>query len=155
MPNRPKYLKKCVRFPNCARGNNEVKSDIDARYNCIAFAAGITTKKYWPGQSPDYYWPSNIPDAESVDSFIRLFESFGYALLPGGATPANYNYAPGLQKVALYADARGTPTHAALQIGGNKWASKLGGWFDIEHFDGAVSGGAYGKIVAFLQRKSP
>jgi hypothetical protein len=44
-------------FPNLI--DYIVTSPKDATYNCIAFAAGDTTRKWDPGMLPDpgYYWP--------------------------------------------------------------------------------------------------
>jgi len=145
-PVRPKHLKPSSAFPKIRKANNDVTSDIDATYNCIAFAAGVTNRKFWPGYHPDYYWPPTIPRLPNIDSFIKLYESYGYAQCADGAFRAGY------EKVAIYATKDGSPQHAAKQIGPNRWASKLGDSYDIEHATAAVSGGMYGEMVAFLER---
>jgi hypothetical protein len=58
---------------------------------------------------------------------------------------------PGFEKVALYADAAGIPTHAARQLSGGKWTSKLGRREDIEHALDDLTGDVYGSVVAFLK----
>jgi hypothetical protein len=149
MPQRPKHLKKSNDFPNLAKRSNKVTSDKDPDYNCIAFAAGITNRKLWPNFLPDYTWPAGIPRSETLDSFERLFESFGYVRCADGS------YQDGIEKVAIYTSVVGRPTHAARQVNRGMWASKLGNWYDIEHIEKAVSGGSYGEISLFMQRNKP
>jgi hypothetical protein len=147
MGQRPKHLKKLPIFPKLTKKNNDVTSDIDAGYNCIAFAYGITDRKYWPNFHPDYYWPSDLPKVEHLDSFVQLFAKQGYKRAEDGA------WQDGIEKVALFATASGAPKHAARQIGPNRWASKLGDWYDIEHEVDALDDGNYGSVVMFLERK--
>jgi hypothetical protein len=149
MAQRPKHLNKSNNFPRLAKQSNWVTSDADVNYNCIAFAAGITNRKLWPNFHPDYFWPPGIPRMENLASFIKFYESYGYAKVNDGS---GGKYVKGVEKIAIYADRSGVPTHAAKQVGPNRWASKLGDWYDIEHILGAVSGGAYGEIVTFMQR---
>ena len=66
---------------------------------------------------------------------------------------ADGSYIEGFEKIAVYAMSSGRPTHAARQVGPNKWASKLGNWYDIEHTEGAISGGDYGQVVRYMQRQ--
>jgi hypothetical protein len=144
---KPKHLKKSSRFPNLQKTSHEVTSDADASYNCVSYAYGITNRKLWPGFTPDYFWPRNFPQTETVETLKKLFETVGYSDAENGT------FIEGFEKVAIYADSKGKPTHAARQIGHGKWSSKLGNWFDIEHTENGVSGGDYGKIVAFMVRK--
>jgi hypothetical protein len=64
-------------------------------------------------------------------------------------------YEPGFDKVALYADDTGTPTHAARwwqEDGG--WSSKLGEENDILHHTlESLEGGDYGTVVQIFKRK--
>jgi hypothetical protein len=120
-------------------------SDIDTQYNCIAYAAGVTDKKWWPQFHPDYYWPPNAPRVNSLISFIAVFRELGYEVCEDGA------YEVGFEKVAFYTR-NGVPTHAARQIGPDRWESKLGNWYDIEHTTDAVSSGDYGRMDTFMKR---
>lgn len=149
MPVRPKHLKKSSEFPKLAKKKNKVTSDKDPDYNCIAFAAGVTDKKFWPVGYPDYIWPIGPFRPVTVASFEELYASYGYTRANSGA------YVKGIEKIAIYATPTGTPTHAARQIGPGKWASKLGDWYDIEHTIDAVSAGDYGEIAIYMQRKMP
>jgi hypothetical protein len=142
---RPKHIKKFQRIPSLNKDNNKVTSDDDPLYNCVAFAAGITTQKWWPGFHPDFYWPSAAPRVNAIESFVKAFETLGYAECNDGT------YEDGFEKVAFYTK-DGAPKHVALQIGPGKWSSKLGNWYDIEHKADAVSSGDYGKVAKYMKR---
>lgn len=146
MAQRPKHLKKSNEFPKLAKKDHLVTSNFDPYYNCIAFAADITDKKYWPNWHPDYKWLDNIPHAATLDAFIKFYETFGYS------GPSNESFVDGVEKIAIFADKAGTPTHAAKQVGPNKWASKLGDSYDIEHKRDAVCGGLYGSVAYYMKR---
>lgn len=146
MGQRPKHLKRSSYFPKLRKKNNDVTSDEDAGYNCIGYAYGDTSRKYWPNFHPDYYWPSSLPRVEHLDSFRKLFATKGFE------KSANGDWVSGVEKVAIYATKTGSPKHAALQIGPNKWASKLGDSWDIEHERDSLSGGEYGDVVLYLER---
>ena len=148
MAAQPKHLKKLRQFPKLVKKNNDVKSDIDKKYNCIAFAAGRTDKKIWPSYHPDHYWPPDVPRSnDDLDSLINLFTSQNYVRCQSG------DFEKGYEKIAIYTLASGRPTHAARQIGKNKWVSKLGEYYDIEHAKEAVSGGDYGEMKIFMRRE--
>ncbi len=69
---------------------------------------------------------------------------------------ADSNLEPEIEKVAIYADADGFPTHMALQLPSGLWASKLGDLEDIEHatLDQLNGDGKwdYGRAVRFMKR---
>ena len=68
----------------------------------------------------------------------------------------NEKFENGFEKVALYVDKDGAPTHAARQLPNGKWTSKLGNGEDIEHETiHVVEGDGYGKAKYFLKRKNP
>ena len=143
---RPKHLKKCNNFPNVTKNNHLITSNEDVSYNCIAFAAGHIDRKMWPTFHPDYVWPPCVPTALTVSSFVALYESYGYHRCENG------DYESSKEKICLWAIKDGTPTHAALQIGANKWSSKLGDSFDIEHKQDAIAGGLYGLVEIYMER---
>jgi hypothetical protein len=65
------------------------------------------------------------------------------------------SFVDGIEKIALYSNdgtRAGKPTHAARQVAGQQWGSKLGGDYDIHHHQNAVGGGGYGEIAVFMQR---
>jgi hypothetical protein len=66
----------------------------------------------------------------------------------------------GFEKIAIYVDGDGVPTHAARQLSDGAWTSKLGEWEDIRHLtleamedDGLGLG--YGKVSLILKRPAP
>jgi hypothetical protein len=120
-------------------------SPCDPRYNCIAFAAGVQDKNYWP--DPRLYWPPGVSKETSIKAFKELYRSFGYEECPDGTPEV------GFDKVAIYASFEGKPTHAAVFREG-KWRSKLGPQWDISHELTGLNGDEYGYPVVFLRRRS-
>ena len=112
-----------------------MESDRNPVYNCISFAADVTHIKWWPGFYKDATWPPGAPYSVECDDF---------------------EYVEGIERIALYTHdgtKGGRPKHAAKQVDSTLWASKLGNSYDIKHHRGAVSGGAYGKIAAYMSRE--
>ncbi len=68
------------------------------------------------------------------------------------------DHEPGFEKVAIYADDDGAPTHAARQLEDGRWASKLGDWEDIEHESpenlesGTHMRSKYGEVALVMRR---
>jgi hypothetical protein len=60
----------------------------------------------------------------------------------------------GYEKVALFA-LLGAPKHAARQVPGGRWTSKLGEREDIEHELHALTGQVYGSVARVLKRTPP
>ena len=121
-----------------------------AYYNCIAFVVDDFRRKWWPGEyhplrSGDF-WPLPVEDDnDTLKTFVAGLATVGYELCADGAEQV------GIEKIALYA--RGTViTHAALQLPGGTWKSKLAGDEDIEHTLPGLEGPCYGAVVAFMKR---
>jgi hypothetical protein len=132
-------------FPDLARNGYHVTSPPDPVYNCIAWAAGITTTWWWPDPDGFDYWPPGVVRERTLAAFLQALATVGYAPCPDGSLE------PGWEKVALYATDEG-PAHAARQLGNGRWTSKLGPDDDIEHtLEGLVSP-VYGAVVQFLRR---
>jgi hypothetical protein len=100
-------------------------SEATTEYNCIAWAAGEDDRWWWP--VGPYYWPSTVPRVESIQAFTEAYGTLGYSVCQNGSAE------PGLQKVAIYIDSRGIPTHAARQLMNGEWTSKLGREVDVRH----------------------
>ncbi len=135
------------RLPNLRRTTYEVTSLPDWRYNCLSWAVGETHRPWWPHQ--DGYWPSEVLYEESQKAFIQAFETLGYM------TCDNDTLEKGYEKIAIFADKVGIPTHAARQLGSGSWTSKLGLDVDITHRLRAVGGHrkeGYGDVVIFMKR---
>jgi hypothetical protein len=142
-------------FPKLRVGNASVTSCPDARYNCIAWAA--KNNAIWWQYDPQgtagvkTYWPRELTEGDTVPSWTHVFELEGYKQTDNG------RYERGFEKIAIYADKNGKPTHVARQIGSGRWTSKLGKGADIEHDNlDRLAGGSkdeYGSLVKFLVRR--
>jgi hypothetical protein len=138
-------------FPQLESFPYEITSPENARYNCVAWAVGPeeVRRRWWPAPSPFYYWPVE-PREETVAGFTKAFGQLGYVVCATG------NLEPGYERLAVYADEAGTPTHMARQLPSGHWTSKLGELEDIEHVTlDQLSGSDYGGAVQFLKRKLP
>lgn len=138
---------KAAHFPNLVMSEYQVKSDETPDYNCIAWAAGDSSK--WWEPSPYSYWPVEAPQEVTLEGYRAVFELKGYEEC------ATDQLESGFEKVAIYVDTDGSPTHAAKQLGNGSWTSKLGDWEDIERsslrgLEGA--GSAYGTVALILRR---
>ena len=89
---------------------------------------------------------------ETLASFQAVFEGMGYSECESDALEAGY------EKIALYVDAEGVPTHAARQLQNGAWTSKLGDWEDIEHDSlmalesAPLMNSLYGTVALVLRR---
>jgi hypothetical protein len=136
-------------FPNLARGNHEDKSPLDKRYNCIAYAAAVDSKWWWPDANGIGYWPPGVPREETQAAFIQAYETKGYAVC------SDDSFEDGYEKVAIYVNPdNNIPTHAARQILAGKWVSKIGEAEDIEHETlNVVEGPLYGIAMIYMKRQ--
>jgi hypothetical protein len=134
-------------FPGLARGGYRITSLRDTDYNCIAWAVGDTHAWWWPGRDAEReYWPSGVPRERTRDAFEAAFASLGYTVCDGEGPEAGY------EKIALFADGDGRPTHAARQLPSGRWTSKLGKLEDIEHGLRDLEGAIYGAVVLITKR---
>jgi hypothetical protein len=137
-------------FPRLARPNYEVTSDETAVYNCIAYAADDTTRKWGCPDIPDpaYYWPPGARRGDELAALVSAFEQIGYELCDDRDVNEGYD------KVVLYADRHGDWTHAAKQLSNGQWSSKLGDWEDIRHeAEMDVGDSAYGLACRYMRRR--
>jgi hypothetical protein len=134
-------------FPNLNDQNCVVASPLTRKYNCIAWAASNATRKWWPDALGIGYWPPNVARQETIDAFVRAYETLGYLACNDDSLEV------GFEKIALYVDTSGTPTHAALQLPDGRWTSKIGDFEDIEHETvNDLNGPCYGRPVRYLRR---
>lgn len=140
-----------------------ITSPEDNLYNCIAWAIHDNQNWWEPDPMNQYYWPEDVPRQYTIDAYTKAYESRGYE------TCDDFRVEPNYEKVALYKNESNTPTHASRQIDSNKWTSKLGASFDVEHpfFDVWVdlllkphnivaqvaSVFGYGKIAAIFRKR--
>lgn len=135
-----------ARFPNAKNEGYDEISPQSKFYNCIAYAAGDTTRNWWPNNGPTGYWPKNVPQRETVYAFLELYRSLGYENCNDGQLEN------GFDKIAVYT-LNNKVTHAALQLQNGNWTSKVGQNIDIEHNTlKALEGPFYGQVVRFLKR---
>ena len=111
-------------LPNLKPDNHQETSAATPIYNCIAWAAGDAKRSWWPVGG---YWPKSVPREETLEAFVGVFEGLGYRLCEDASLEDGY------EKIAIYMNAGGEPTHAALQLPDGNWTSKLGGLEDITH----------------------
>jgi hypothetical protein len=66
-------------FPGLRGNTYQVTSPPTDGYNCIAWAAGVTTIWWWPfGDPHKTHWPEGVPREESLEAFRAAFASLGY-----------------------------------------------------------------------------
>jgi hypothetical protein len=135
-----------IDFP-LLRNEYSKKSCNTERYNCIAWAMGECHRPWWLGSAPEGYWPPTLPPDETIDNFIRAFSEIGYSVCNGAHHERRF------EKIAIYADRRGAPTHAARQSWRGVWSSKLGMNVDITHQSlQSLESGLYGFVVVVMRR---
>jgi hypothetical protein len=135
-------------FPRLFGGQYRVMSHETRRYNCIAWAAGHSDN--WWEASVDGVWPAGVLDDGTVEAAICLFESLGYTRTDDST------WEPGFKKVAIYKNQGGYYTHAARQLPGGRWTSKLGKGQDIEHDTlESLTGKEYGTIAQIMRKAEP
>ena len=137
-------------FPSLTPSNYRITSPESPEYNCIAWAAGTDERWWWPDNQYTAYWPDGIPREETLAAFIQAYSVEGY--VPCDAS----DYESGFEKIAIYSDEHGKPTHAARQMQTGRWTSKLGRYEDIEHNKlDDLSGSNYGTVAVIMKRPNP
>jgi len=133
------------RFPLLDPDNHDVTSEPDDAYNCIAWAAGQTDRRWWPIHDSDWYWPDAIVGAETTFVFVDAFRALGYERCADPGLDAS------LEKVAFFAK-DGLVTHAARQLEDGWWTSKMGFSNDLRHRLKALEGDEYGTVACVVAR---
>ncbi len=132
-------------FPNLKQAGYAITSEEDADYNCIAWAAGDS--RQWWEPSPGLYWPPGATKEYTLAAYMQAFEIHGYVPCD------NPEFEPGYEKIAIYVDDAGAPSHAARQTTSGKWTSKIGELEDIEHSSlSDLEGEAYGRVAQIMKR---
>lgn len=135
-------------FPMLAAEGYAATSPESVEYNCVAWAAGDTTRWWWPDAMELGYWPTSVPRQPTLNAFKQAFSLLGYV----EAQSADAESA--IEKIAIYA--RGdAPTHVARQLANGQWTSKLGASIDLSHTLTGLEGSLYGQVAAFMQRPRP
>lgn len=131
-------------FPGLQAAGYQVTSPPDVRYNCIAWAARDSAQ--WWEPSPRGCWPPEVQQELTLEAFTQAFGSLGYEPCETDELER------GVEKIALFAS-HGEVTHAARQLPGGRWTSKLGADVDIEHPLRSLEGDVYGEVAQVLSRR--
>lgn len=107
--------------------------------------------RWWdPSLGCGNYWPEVVPRVLSCANLAAALATLGYAQCETA------DLEPDFEKLAVYADEYGVPTHVARQLPSGSWTSKLGTAEDIEHDRPAsLEGTVYGLVVRYLRRPRP
>jgi len=133
-------------FQSLTKQNHSITSCATPEYNCVAWAAWETDRWWWPDDAGSYYWPSSAPREETLEAFEVAYSTLGYRKCD------NRDLEAGSEKIAIFVDASGTPTHAARQLPNGRWTSKCGSLEDIEHELEGLMGTPYGEVGMVLKR---
>ena len=137
-------------FPRLRQEVYDIRSPVDPKYNCIAFAAGDYSR-WWekPYGSPNHYWPPSVNGDETINDWIAAFRMLNYEI---SDSPQSEK---GFDKIAIYGTGSGEATHVAIQHDGEEWMSKLGKGNDIAHrTPESLESECYGKVLVFMKRKA-
>lgn len=127
-----------AQIPRLADSTYRITSPRDRRYNCFAWAADDSDRVWSPVLiGSGVYWPPGIPALPSMSGVVAAYAYIGYE--PCESEQLDQSY----EKIAVYADSSGEPRHAARQLPGGTWTSKLGDHVDIEHDELRAVGGAF------------
>lgn len=135
-------------FPRLRDAGYRATSPESPGYNCIAWAAGDASRWWWPDAFFVAYWPSGVPREDTVEAVRAACETLGYQECEHADVEA------GFEKLAIYADGE-QPRHAARQLPGGMWTSKLGQGIDIEHTLEGLESELYGRVVKVMRRRLP
>ena len=134
-------------FPHLKDTGYTITSPATEDYNCIAWAAREDDRWWWPDPLGTSYWPENASREVTLNAFLAAFSTLGFE------SCFDSQLEPGFEKIAIYINADGEPSHISRQLNNGRWTSKLGKSFDIEHaFDG-LNNSQYGSIAHILRRR--
>ncbi len=135
-------------FPRLKQSAYRTTSPESPAYNCIAWAAGDSTRWWWPDAFSVAYWPPGVPREDTVEAVTAACMSLGYRQCDEAGAEAGY------EKLAIYAIGD-QAKHAARQLPGGMWTSKLGQGVDIEHTLEGLESELYGEVVKIMRRRRP
>lgn len=114
-------------FPNLNVALAAVTDNATQAYNCIAWTVGITNRWIWPGSS--------------LAHFDTFYQGFGFVRSGNGP-------------VAVWGHSTAGMTHGSVSgpKHGPRWESKCGGDLRIQHGLNELTGGLYGRVLAFYSQ---
>ncbi len=128
-------------------GNYRVTSPQKKTYNCVAWAVGDTTHFWYDAKIKGYYWPPGARSADTLEGWKDVFEIHNYSDCD------SHGFEPEFEKIAIFVDSDGIPSHVARQLGSGQWTSKLGKGSDIEHMTlDVLEGEEYGRVGVIMRR---
>ena len=134
-------------FPLLSDAGYSVTSPATPEYNCVAWAMNNDDRWWWPDPMEEYYWPEKASREATLESFNQTFMTFGFEIC------ADEQLEQGYEKVAIFVDGSGDPTHLARQLSNGRWTSKLGSSVDIEHSLQGLTSSEYGSVGQILRRR--
>ena len=133
-------------FPDLKAAGYRITNPATPNYNCFAWA-GNDSRRWWqPVALHGFYWPEEVPGELNLTNFMAVYKRLGYEPCETA------EFEPGVEKLAIYVESDGMPTHAARQLGAGKWTSKLGELEDVEHATLESLASFYGGIAMVLRR---
>ena len=126
--------------------NFKLTSQPTYRYNCIAFAMGMSDRWVDVANLPWHWWPPVQKD-DTINSLIAAFEYFGFE-----KCGMDDNIDEKYDKVVLYGKDNQWQ-HAAKVVAPNVYHSKFGESFDGTHSSGNVLSVKYGDPYVVMRRK--
>ncbi len=114
-------------FPNLNVNQAVVTDNATWAYNCIAWTVGLTNRWIWPGGALAHF-----------DAFHR---GYGFARSGNG-------------RIAAWGHSTSAMTHGSISGPGHgpRWESKCGPDLRIQHGLNELTGGQYGRVLAFYTR---
>lgn len=134
------------KFPNLRETGYQITSPDTDVYNCVAWAAGDTERWWWPDALEQDYWPVGVKRERTLAAFTEAFKTLGYRICQDAFLEN------GFEKIAIYVDENGKPTHTTRQLHNGHWTSKIGSTEDIEHDLEGLTGEEYGSVARIMKR---
>lgn len=125
--------------------NFHLKSPFSYRYNCIAFALGMTDRWVDHLELPWHWWPP-VEKGPSVEHLKNAFRYFGFE-----ECGLDDRVDPLYDKIAIY-NIGDDWTHAARIISNGIYHSKFGESYDGLHSSGSVLKLRYGNVSVIMRR---
>jgi len=140
------WLQENVPLLNAALKDEDFRSKITPRYNCVGYA--IADPHWWePSGDEAHLWPEDLETGDyRLSTFIEFFGRYDF-------TPCDANDpAFGVDKIAIFCATDGTFEHVAIRPGnGEPWISKLGWYEDITHPIEPIAGKFYGELCQCMK----
>jgi hypothetical protein len=133
--------------PELASAGYSIKSPVDPKYNCVAFAVGDTSNFWYDAKVNGYYWPPGCSSAETIEGWVCVFLLHGYVDCDDDSFESEF------ERIAIYGSVN-HPEHVARQTASGRWVSKMGKGCDIEHLTlASVESEIMGRVMKIMKRR--